>query len=91
MAGRRNDDRVLRRTQRTIAVVRASFAVATSLVIVGVLLSGQHNQDAYELPGVSATVRLWQALGVALGVLAIVFVGAVGEYARASRRRHFDT
>jgi hypothetical protein len=74
-----------------IAVVRASFAVVATGAIVAVLLSGEHNQDEYELPGVAVTVRLWQALAVALVVLAVVLIGAVAEFARAARRQHFDT
>ncbi len=88
---RGRDDRILRRTQRTIAVVRASFAVVATGVIVVVLLNGEHNQDEYEVPGVALTVRLWQALAVALFVLAVVFIGAVAEFARAARRQHFET
>jgi uncharacterized membrane protein (DUF4010 family) len=72
-------------------VVRASFAVVALGVIVVVLLSGEHNEDEYELPGVAVTVRLWQALAAGVVVLAVVFVGAVAEFARAGRRQHFET
>jgi len=90
--GKRNrDDGILRRTQRTIAAVRASFAVAATGAIVVVLLNGEHDQDEYELPGVALTVRLWQALAAALVVLAVVFIGAVAEFGRATRRQHFET
>jgi len=56
-----------------------------------VLLNGEHDQDEYELPGVALTVRLWQALAAALVVLAVVFIGAVAEFGRATRRQHFET
>jgi hypothetical protein len=85
------DGRILRRTQRTIALVRASFAVVATGAIVVVLLNDEHNQDEYELPGVAVTVRLWQALAGALVVLVVVFIGAIAELARAVRRRHFET
>jgi uncharacterized membrane protein (DUF4010 family) len=89
--GQRRDDRVLRRTQRTIAVVRAAFAIVVGSAIILVLLNGEHNQNEYDLPGVAVTVRLWQVLTVALLVLAVVCIGAVAEFVRAARRHQFDT
>ena len=81
----------MRRTQRTIAVVRAGFAIVATGVIVAVLVNGEHNDDEYEVPGVDFIVRLWQALGVAILVLAVVFIGAVAEFSRAGRRGRFET
>lgn len=83
----RSDDRALRRTQLTIAVVRTSFAVVVSVVIGIVLLNGDHNEDRYEIPATEWEVRLWQLLVLALVVLGIVFVGGVSDLARAVRRR----
>ena len=80
----------MRRTQRTIAVVRATFAVLATAAIAGVLVSGDHNEDEYEVLGTDLTVELWQALAVAVLVLAVVFIGALAELARASRRQ-FDS
>ena len=88
---RQRDERTLRRTQRTIALVRAAFAVVATSVIAVVLLNGEHNEDEYEVPGVDRVVQLWQALAVAAFVLAIVFIGAVFEFSRAARRHHFET
>jgi hypothetical protein len=81
----------LRRTQRTIALVRAGFAVVAGAAIVAVLVSGEHNDDQYEVLGTDLVVTLWQALAVAGLVLAVVFIGAVGELVRASDRHRFDS
>jgi len=84
---RRNDDGDLRRTQRSIAVVRIAFAVAASAVIGIVLLTGDHNDDQYTVPDAEWDVRLWQLLVPALLVLGIVFIGAVSDFVRAAKRR----
>ena len=84
---RRNDDGVLRRTQRSIAVVRIGFALAASAVIGIVLLTGDQNDEQYTVPGAEWDVRLWQLLAAALVVLGIVFIGAVSDFVRAAKRR----
>jgi hypothetical protein len=88
---RGRDERTLRRTQRTIAFVRAGFAAVAMGVIVAVLVNGDHNNDEYEIPGVDRVVQLWHALAVAAFLLAIVFIGAVAEFNRAARRHPFET
>jgi cytochrome bd-type quinol oxidase subunit 2 len=88
---RKRNQQTLRRTQRTIAAVRAVFAVVATGVIIGVMINGEYNDDEYAVPGVDQTVRLWQVLAVALFVLAIVFIGAIAEFSRASPRHRFET
>jgi hypothetical protein len=88
---RAHDDATLRRTQRTIAVVRAAFAILAAAAIAGVLVAGEHNHDEYEVLGTDVTVELWQVLAGVIAVLAIVLIGAVAELGRASRRRHFES
>jgi hypothetical protein len=87
---RGRDERTLRRTQRTIAFVRAAFAVVAVGVIAAVLVNGEHNNDEYEVPGIDRVVQLWQALAVAAFLLAIVFIGAIAEFSRAARHHRFE-
>jgi hypothetical protein len=87
---RAREERTLRRTQRTITLVRAVFAGLAMAAIAGVLVSGEHNDDEYEVLGTDVVVRLWQALAVAALLLAVVFIGALAELSRASRRHQFD-
>jgi hypothetical protein len=88
---RGRDQRTLQRTQRTIAFVRAAFAVVAGGVIAAVLVNGEHNNDEYEVPGIDRVVQLWQALAVAAFLLAIVFIGAIAEFNRAARRHPFES
>lgn len=84
------DDRILRRTQTTIAVVRIGFALIVGAAVAVVWAGGTYSGDEYSVPGTDWTYPLWEVFAAALAVLAVVFIGGVGELGRARRGRRFD-